>query len=144
MTVRRLLDGKGSFVPSIRSNTRLSDVVDQLELDDAGALIVTDDDKQILGLISERDIVRGLKTFGRKVLDKPVGELMSSDVVTCDIEEPLSHVLELMDRHQIRHVPVTQRGALCGIITMLDVAKYRLGELQSEAEALKAYVSGQV
>lgn len=142
MTVRRLLDGKGSFVPSIRSNTRLSDVVDQLELDDAGALVVTDDDKKILGLISERDIVRGLKSSGRDVLDKPVSKLMSRNVITCDIGEPLSQVLELMDRHQIRHVPITREGDLCGIITMLDVVKYRLGELQSEAEALKAYVSG--
>lgn len=142
MTVKRLLDGKGSFVPSIRSNTRLRDVVDQLELDDAGALVVTDDDKRILGLISERDIVRGLKSFGREVLDKPVSKLMSSKVITCDIGEPLALVLELMDRHQIRHVPITQHGDLCGIITMLDVAKYRLGELQTEADALKAYVSG--
>lgn len=143
MTVRRLLDGKGTFVPSIRSNTRLCDVVDQLELDDAGALVVTDDDKRILGLISERDIVRGLKSFGRDVLDKPVRDLMSSNVITCDIGEPLSQVLELMDQHQIRHVPITQHGNLCGIINMLDVAKYRLGELQFEAEALKAYVAGQ-
>jgi CBS domain-containing protein len=142
MTVRRLLDGKGSFVPSIRSSSRLSDVVDQLELDDAGALVVTDDDKRIFGLISERDIVRGLKAFGRDVLEKPVSKLMSSNVITCDIGEPLSQILELMDQHQIRHVPITQNGDLCGIITMLDVAKYRLGELETEAAALKDYVAG--
>lgn len=142
MTVSRLLDGKGDFVPSIRSDTKLCDVVEQLEVDDAGALVVTDDNREILGLISERDIVRGLKTFGRDVLDKPVRSLMKTDVITCDIAQPLSRVLELMDRHQIRHVPITGNGVLCGIITMLDVVKYRLGELQSEAEALKAYVSG--
>lgn len=143
MTVRRLLNEKGSFVPSIRSNARLSDVVDQLELDDAGALVVTDDDKNILGLISERDIVRGMKTYGRDVLDRPISSLMSSNVITCDIGEPLSRVLELMNEHQIRHVPITRSGELCGIITMLDVVKYRLAELESEANALKAYVSGQ-
>ncbi|RME97271.1 MAG: CBS domain-containing protein [Alphaproteobacteria bacterium] len=142
MSVRKLLEQKGSFVPSIRSNMLLSDVVDQLEADDAGALVVSDDDRRILGLISERDIVRGLKRYGRNVLDRPVRELMSTDVITCDIGEPLARVLELMDRHQIRHVPITREGDLCGIITMLDVAKYRLAELQSEAEALKSYVSG--
>lgn len=142
MTVRRLLQGKGTFVPTIRSDIRLSDVIDQLEVDDAGALVVTDDDKEILGLISERDIVRGLKTHGRDVVDEPVGELMSKDVITCDIGEPLSRVLELMDRHQIRHVPITANGELHGIITMLDVVKYRLMELQCEADSLRNYVAG--
>lgn len=144
MTVRRLLEGKGGFVPSIRSDTILNDVVNQLEVDDAGALVVTDNNQNILGLISERDIVRGLKAYGRDVIDKPVADVMATDVITCDVGEPLSRVLELMDRHRIRHVPITNEGALCGIITMLDVVKYRLGELQSETEALKAYVAGQV
>ena len=72
----------------------------------------------------------------------PLGEVMTRDVVTCDIGEPLEKILNLMDRHQIRHIPITDRGNLCGIINMLDVVKYRLREIQTEAEALKEYVAG--
>ena len=67
---------------------------------------------------------------------------MSNVVRTCDVNEPLSNVLELMDKHQFRHVPIKDGNRLCGIINMLDVVKYRLGEIRSEAEALKAYVTG--
>lgn len=142
MSVKRLLKGKGTFVPVIRSDLALNDVVNQLEIDEAGALVVTDDDSSILGIVTERDIARGLKNHGRDVLDRPLRELMTKDVVTVDVNEPLSTVLELMDRYQIQYVPVTEDGALCGIINMLDLVKYRLAEIETEANALKAYVSG--
>jgi len=142
MTVRKLIRQKGDFVPVIRSDVKLQDVIDQLEVDNAGALVVTDDNQTILGIISERDIARGLKTYGRDVLDKPVRELMIHDVITCDISEPLNRILELMDEHQIHYVPITERGSLCGIINMLDLTKYRLAEIELEAEALKSYVVG--
>ena len=143
MTVRKLLEGKGRFVATIRSESSLSDVIDQLDIDDAGALVVTDDHEQILGLISEKHIMRGLKTYGRDVVDAPVEKLMTRDVVVCDIGEPLTKVLELMDEHQLHHVPIVKEGKLHGMINMLDLVKYRLVELQTEAEALKAYIAGQ-
>jgi len=142
MTVRKLIRQKGDFVPVIRSDVKLQEVIDQLEVDNAGALVVTDDNQTILGIISERDIARGLKAYGRDVLDKPVHELMTHDVITCDISEPLNRILELMDVHQIHYVPITARGSLCGIINMLDLTKYRLAEIELEAEALKSYVVG--
>jgi CBS domain-containing protein len=142
MSVKRLLQGKGTFVPIISSDLALADVVDQLEIDEAGALVVTDDNSSILGIVTERDIARGLKSHGRDVVDRPLRELMTKDVVTVDVNEPLSTVLELMDRHQIQYVPVTEDGQLCGIINMLDLVKYRLAEIETEASALKAYVSG--
>jgi CBS domain-containing protein len=142
MTVRKLLDGKGRFVSSIGSDVRVQDVVDQLETDDVAALVVTDDNESILGIISGRDIVRGVRQFGPDVANRPVGELMTRKVITCDIGEPLEKILNLMDTHQIRHVPIIDGGNLCGIINMLDVVKYRLKEIQTEAEALKEYVAG--
>lgn len=93
MTVRRLLKGKGSFVPVIRSDLTLNDVINQLDIDDVGALVVTDDKRSILGIITERDIARGLKSHGRHVVDKPLLELMSKDVISIDIGESLSKVL---------------------------------------------------
>jgi CBS domain-containing protein len=142
MTIQRLLKNKGAYVPSIPSQATVREVIKQLDLDDAGALVVTDDDQRILGLISERDIVRALQLHGTAAVDMPVRQLMSTVVHSCDVGEPLSNVLELMDHHQIRHVPITAGGNLCGIINMLDVVKYRLEEIRTEADALKAYVAG--
>lgn len=145
MTIRRLLARKGAFVPSIRSDATIADVVEQLELDDAGALVVTDDGRRIAGIISERDIVRGLQQRPREELMRlPVSALMSRQVYTCDIAEPMTAVYELMNRCQIRHVPVTEHGELRGIITMLDVVKYLLNEARLEADSLKDYVLRQV
>jgi CBS domain-containing protein len=141
MTVKLLLKHKGGFVPVIHSGVTLSDVIEQLRIDEAGALVVTDD-KKILGIITERDIARGLQRFGRNVVDRPLQELMTQNVVTVDISERVNRVLELMDRHQIHYVPVTDHGLLVGIITMLDIVKYRLAEMELEANALKDYVTG--
>jgi CBS domain-containing protein len=144
MSVRELIEGKGTFVSIITSRLTVDDVINQLEADEVSAIIVSDDRKNILGIISGVDIVRGLKAFGRNVGDKPVHELMTRKVVTCDISEPLSKIYELMDGHQVRHVPITNKGELCGIINILDVIKYRLAEIQKEAEALKDYVAGRI
>ena len=144
MSVRQLLKGKGTFVPVIRSNLCLSDVVDKLEIDSVGALVVTDDDSKILGIVTERDIARGIKRHGRDVVDRPLRDLMTENVVTVDVNEPLSTVLQLMDKHQIHYVPVTNGGSLYGIINMLDLVKYRLAEIETEANALKDYVGGRI
>lgn len=88
-----------------------------------------------------RDIARGLKRHGRDVVDRPLKELMTKDVISVDINEPLSTLLEVMDQHQFHYVPVTERGSLCGIINMLDLVKYRLVEIETEANALKTYFS---
>jgi CBS domain-containing protein len=142
MSVRRLLKGKGFFVPVIQSNLSLNDVINQLDIDNVGALVVTDERGRILGIITEHDIARGLKSFGRNVIDKPLLELMTKDVISVDINDSLTKVLELMDQHQIHYIPVTENGALCGIINMLDLVKYRLDEIEMEAKALKDYVAG--
>ena len=144
MSIQTLLNAKGRFVPLISSNVLISDVIDKLEIDKAGALIVTDDDQTILGIITERDIARGLKMFGRNVVDKPVGELMTRDVQTCDLSQSIDAILRLMDERQIQYIPITKDGTLYGIVNMLDLVKYRLSQIDAEAAALKAYVTGSV
>lgn len=142
MTVRQLLRGKGNFVPYVHSESTIADVIELLEADDAGALVVTNDQQTILGIISERDVVRALRTRGPDITHHPVSELMTTDVITCDLSQPIEKILELMDEHQIRHVPIVKDGELRGIIDMLDLVRYRLARLESEADALKAYVTG--
>ena len=144
MSIQALLDAKGRFVPVISSNVSINEVIDKLEIDKAGALVVTDDSQTILGIITERDIARGLKTFGRNVVDKPVGELMTRNVETCDVNQSVEAVLRLMDERQIQYVPITKNGTLYGIINMLDLVKYRLSQIDAEAAALRAYVTGSV
>ncbi|MHB1219968.1 MAG: CBS domain-containing protein [Alphaproteobacteria bacterium] len=142
MTVRRLLKGKGRFVSVAPPTCRVQDIVDQLERDDVAAVVVSADGKKIEGIVSARSIARGLKTFGSDVVHRPVCDLLTHEVVTCDVNEPLSKIYELMDEHQIRHVPITDNGSLCGIINTLDVVKYRLEEIKAEAEAMKDYIAG--
>ena len=141
MSIEALLKAKGRFVPIISSDVTIADVIDKLEVDKAGALVVTDDNHTILGLITERDIARGLKAFGRNVVDKPVAELMTRIVYTCDVNQSVDDVLRMMDDKQIHYVPITCNGQLYGIINMLDLVKYRLSEIDREARALKAYVA---
>lgn len=142
MSVRRLLKGKGFFVPVIQSDLTLNDVINKLEIDNVGALVVTDDNSRILGIITEHDIARGLKSFGRNVVDKPLLDLMTKDVISVEIDASITKVLELMDQHRIHYIPVTENGSLCGIINMLDLVKHRLAEIEMEATALKDYVAG--
>ena len=142
MSIQALLKAKGRIVPIISANVTVADVIDKLEVDKSGALVVTDDNHSILGVITERDIARGLKTFGRDVVDKPVAELMTRIVHTCDVGQSVDDVLRLMDGMQIQYVPITMKGQLYGIINMLDLVKYRLSEVDTEAKALKAYVAG--
>lgn len=142
MSIEALLKAKGCFVPVISANTTIGEVVSQLEIDKAGALVVTDDSQTILGIITERDITRGLKRYGRNVVDMPLGDLMSRNVLTIDVKQPVEAVLRLIDERQIQYVPVTKEGKLYGIINMLDLVKYRLSEIDAEAAALKAYISG--
>jgi CBS domain-containing protein len=142
MSIQSLLKAKGRFVPIISSDVTIAEVIDRLEIDKAGALVVTDDQHTVLGLITERDIARGLKKFGRNVVDKPVSELMTHTVHSCDAGQSVESVLRLMDDHQIQYVPITMNGQLYGIINMLDLVKYRLSQIDAEASALKAYVLG--
>ena len=142
MSIDALLKSKGRFVPIISSNVTIADVIDKLEVDKAGALVVTDDNLTIVGIITERDIARGLKSYGRDVVDRPVRELMTKIVPTCDVSGDVEDVLRLMDEHQIQYVPITKNGQLYGIINMLDLVKHRLSQIDAEATALRAYVTG--
>ena len=143
MSVRKLLEGKGAFVSVAPSTATVQDIVDQLEADDVAAVVIASTETKIEGIVSGRSIVRGIKQHGRNIVDRCVADIMTVNVVTCDIEEPMGRIYELMDKHQIRHIPITDNGRLCGIVNMLDVVKYRLEEIRTEAETLKSYIAGQ-
>ena len=140
MTVERIIKEKGNYVSTVTPDVKIADVIDALEADDVGALVVSPDGNKIDGIISERDVVRGLQKFGAAVLDHAVGELMTTDVVTCTEGDPVVGVMAVMDNRGFRHVPVTDDGKLTGIVTIRDIIKLRLNEVQGEADAMRDYI----
>ena len=142
MTVERILDHKGTHAPFVSSEVKIAAVIDALEDEDVGALVVSNDGERIEGIISERDVVRGLQRFGPEVLEHTVGDLMTLDVITCTADDMVAGVMALMDANQIRHVPVVDKGKLAGIVSIRDIIKLRLDEVQNEADAMREYITG--
>jgi CBS domain-containing protein len=135
--VASILKTKGENVETISPDTPLSSVVWALRLKGIGALVVSEDGTTVLGLISERDVVHGLAEHGGRLLGMRVGEVMSPSVITCAPEDSITRVMAQMTRHRVRHLPVVERGRLRGIVSIGDVVKYRLDELEMEANILR-------
>ena len=122
------------------SITTLAAAVRTLVGQRVGALVVTGADDRIVGIISERDIVRVLDEKGAAVLDAPVAEVMTRKVVTCDRNETIAEIMERITSGRFRHVPVVEQGRLVGIVSIGDVVKARLSELENEQNALREYI----
>ena len=137
MNVRKILDVKGTVVITVRPDTPMRDFAQIVVQRRIGAAPVTDDDGNILGVISERDIVRGFDAHGGGLTEKSVGEFMTKDVISCSPEISISDVAVLMSRHGIRHIAVLDDGALAGLISIWDVAFNRLTELELNNETLR-------
>src|SRR5262245_39937613 len=137
MSVASILKVKGIHVETAPPDTTLYTVVWNLKTKGIGAIVVSEDGSTVLGLVSERDIVRGLTEHGTKLLTLPVSELMTSPVVTCAHGGNITASMQRMTRHRVRHLPVIEGGKLCGIISIGDVVKHRLDELQLEASVLR-------
>ncbi len=141
MTIKRILKSKGTDAPIVPPSARIHEVIDALELEDVGALVISADGKNIDGIITERDVVRGLQKYGADVLEHTVSDLMTTDVITCTADDAVIGVMALMDDRNIRHVPVVDNGKLAGIVSIMDIVKLRLNEVQNEAEAMRSYIS---
>jgi CBS domain-containing protein len=140
MTVKDILSAKGTEVLTIEPTATLATAVQMLAQRRIGALVVTGADRRIVGIISERDIVRVLGERGTAVLDSPVAETMTRKVVTCAQNETIPDIMERMTGGKFRHVPVVEQGRLVGIVSIGDVVKARLGELEQEHDALRDYI----
>ena len=140
MTVETILRDKGGHVATIRPDARVEEAVTKLATEDVGALVVSRNGRDVEGVISERDIARGLAQHGRDVVDRSVSQLMTGQVITCVSGDRVAGIMALMTEHRIRHVPVTKDGELCGIVSIGDVVKTRLDEVMSEADAMLAYI----
>jgi CBS domain-containing protein len=140
MTVNDILQHKGSEVVTIEPAATVAAAVRMLAQRRIGALLVTGADQRIVGIISERDIVRVLDETGPAVLDTPVAEVMTRRVVTCGRHETIAEIMERITGGRFRHVPVIDDGRLAGIVSIGDVVKARLSELEHEQDALREYI----
>lgn len=141
MRVSAILAAKGATVATIDPHVTMADVVDELRLRGVGALVVSRDGLTVEGLVTERDVVRRLAERGERSLREAVTEVMVVDVPTCEPEDPVQQVMVVMTECRVRHLPVTVQGALAGIVSIGDVVKARLGELESDARHLVDYIT---
>jgi CBS domain-containing protein len=142
MDVASILKSKGKNVITGRPDAKIATIVHKLKDGKIGALVVSEDNIKVQGIISERDIVRGLADHGLYLLDMRVDELMTREVFTCAPTDQISKLMAQMTERRIRHLPVMENGALCGIVSIGDVVKVRLDEIEYEAKALRDYISG--
>ena len=144
MQVREILSAKGGRVVTIRPDATVATAVHRLALERVGALVVSEDGAAIAGILSERDIVAALAEQGAGVLavDLRVGDLMTKRVVTCRPEDQVKTVMAEMTRRRVRHLPVVENGRLVGIVSIGDIVKSRLEEMELETLVLRdAYIA---
>ena len=140
MTVKAILSRKGDDVVTADPNASLGEVVQTLAARRIGAVVVTGADRRIVGILSERDVVRVLAEKGPSALDASIGEIMTRKVTTCSAGDTVSELMERMTEGKFRHVPVVDDGRLAGIVSIGDVVKWRVHEMEDESAALRDYI----
>src|SRR5690606_4202444 len=141
MTVRSILDRKGSDVVTLEPEQTLARAAQLLGARRIGAVVIVDGERRIVGILSERDIVRVIGEAGGDALGLRVDQVMTSKVTTCGETHTVNHVMEVMTQGRFRHLPVEKDGKLAGIISIGDVVKRRLEEVQREADQIREYIA---
>lgn len=140
MTVAAILAEKGRDVLTIAAAKTITEAVEILAKRRVGALVVVEGGDRIVGIVSERDIVRALAT-GADALKQPLSSVMTRDVMTCSDGETIDSVMSRMTKGRFRHLPVAENGRLTGIISIGDVVKARIEQVEREAEEMRAYIA---
>ena len=130
---------RGEQVHTVRPDESIGNLVQRLRLERIGALVVSEQGNTVDGIISERDVAHGLAEHGADVLNRKVRDLMTGAVTTCPPSETLAHVAKLMTHRRIRHIPIVEGKKLVGIVSIGDVVRYRLDELELEQNVLRDY-----
>jgi len=141
MHVAQILKEKGRAVEVLPDDVTLMDVVRVLSAKRIGAVVITGVDKRIAGIVSERDIIRVVGEDGPEAMRRPVAEVMTRHVVTCREQDTIDQIMALMTTRRIRHLPVVEAGRLVGIVSIGDVVKHRVAEVELEAMAMRDYIT---
>ncbi|MGE0211868.1 MAG: CBS domain-containing protein [Parvibaculaceae bacterium] len=142
MTVATLLNEKGASVVTAREDTSLAEIANLLSENRIGAVVIADGQRRPVGIVSERDIVHVIAKEGPGALGKKAGDVMIRKLITCGPEDTIYEIMNLMTRHRIRHLPIVVDGKLGGIISIGDVVKSRIAEVELEATEMKRYIAG--
>jgi len=141
MNVETILREKGKWVTTIRPEATIGEAVNTLNRERIGALVVSEDGDSVDGILSERDIVIALGRHREDLLSRPVDEIMSRTVITCEPSDSVSELMAEMTSRRIRHFPVIADGKLCGIVSIGDLVKSRLDEIEFEADSLRSFIA---
>lgn len=142
MRISDVLRSKGDAVYTITPEATVTALLAALAQHNVGALVVSADGSTVDGIVSERDVVRHLNDSGLEVLEGPVSAIMTNVVATCTEQESVEDLMRLMTNQRVRHVPVLRDDALVGVISIGDVVKNRIGELEHERRNLIGYIAG--
>lgn len=144
MRIADVLRTKGDAVATITPQTSIGGLLNELALHNIGAMVVVGDGlvgDGVVGMVSERDIVRSLHEHGADLLSRPVSDIMTTQVATCAPTDSVDSLSALMTRNRVRHVPVIDDGRLAGIVSIGDVVKTRMEQLEAEHDQLQAYIT---
>jgi CBS domain-containing protein len=140
MNVAAILKGKGRTVATARPEATLVEVAQELAAKNIGAMVITGAKGRVTGIVSERDIIRAIAEKGAACLTEPVSAMMTRSVVTCQECDTLEQLMATMTAGRFRHVPVVENGHLVGIVSIGDIVKHHIAEVEMEASALKGYI----
>jgi CBS domain-containing protein len=140
--VKSILDAKGRTVVTAGGNTTVAEAAKMLNQNKIGAIVITAMEGKIAGIFTERDVVNAIAKHGAECLGQPVASLMTAKVHRCKETSTTDELMEVMTRRRFRHIPVEDKGKLTGIISIGDVVKWRIREVELEAEQIKAYIAG--
>jgi CBS domain-containing protein len=141
MNVAAILKQKGRGVFTTTPETSLLDIAKLLGMHGVGCIVIAGPDGKVIGIVSERDIVREISRSGAKVLKEPVERYMTKTVVTCREADTIDRLMAEMTAHRFRHMPVVERGRLIGLVSIGDVVRLRIAEAEMEAAAMREYIA---
>lgn len=143
MTIDQILNDKGREVISVKAGASLAEAARTLDQKRIGAVVALGEDGEIVGVLSERDIVRQVARNGESALNMCVGDAMTRDVITIESSTKLEDAMQLMTDRRIRHLPVFRNDRLIGVVSIGDLVKWKIADAEAEAAAMKSYLSAQ-
>ncbi len=141
MNVAQILKAKGRDVTTARPQTPLKDVAETLAIKKIGAIVILNETGRVAGILSERDLVRVIAERGPNAMILTASDVMTHNVVTCDLNSTLDELMELMTSGRFRHVPVVEHNALVGLVSIGDVVKFHIADMALEVTAMRSYLT---
>ena len=141
MLAKSIINTKGGAVITTHPDTIVAAALSTMVQEKIGALLVRDGSDDIVGIITERDVLHGLVEHGSDLLELQVADLMTRNIHTASLEDDVGTLMTVMTEHRCRHIPVMEEGALCGLISIGDLVKYRLKEMETESSQLRDYIT---